>query len=180
MTFAAWKTFLTVYFYASQSLTPNAPAIDLSDYKNKVLLVVNVATEWGLTATNYKELNELHTKYNSKGLEIIAQPCNQFGKQEPLSGVELHDHIKTKFNPKFMHNFFAKKDVNGEGASELFLFLQNHENTSGMITNSIKWNFTKFLVGRDGVPLKRYAPTTNPLSFEDDIIEALGIENELK
>lgn len=174
MTFAAWKTFITVYFYASQSLNPSAPAIDLSNYKNKVLLIVNVATEWSLAKTNYEEFNKLYNKYNSKGLEIIAQPCNQFGSQEPLSGLKLYNHIQTKFHPKFMHNIFDKKNVNGKGASELFLFLQNHKNSNGMFTNKIKWNFTKFLVGRDGVPIDRYAPTTNPMSFEDDIIKALG------
>jgi len=107
----------------------------------------------------------------------VAQPCNQFGGQEPLSGQDLFNHLQKKWQPKFIGNFCDKADVNGKNATELFLFLQNHPNGKGALgMNSIKWNFSKFLVGRDGVPIKRFGPQDAPLSFEDDIVRALEEE----
>merc|ERR1711970_1473414 len=105
------------------------------------------------------QLNRLHDKYHARGLEIVAQPCN---------------HLQKKWQPKFIGNFCDKADVNGKDATELFLFLQNHPNGKGALgMNSIKWNFSKFLVGRDGVPIKRFGPQDAPLSFEEDIVRAL-------
>jgi len=170
-----WKTAQNVYFYTANALSPAGKTIAMESYKNKVLLIVNVASEWGLTKQNYKELNELHEKYNNQGLEIIAQPCNQFGSQEPLEGQDLYNHITSKYQPKFMENYFARNDVNGKNASELFLYLQNHKNCPGFMgINSIKWNFSKFLIGKDGVPIKRFGPKENPLGFEKHIVKALG------
>ena len=125
-------------------------------------------------------MNQLYEKYNSQGFEIIAQPCNQFGKQEPRSGQDLYNHITKNYHPLFINNFFDKQDVNGKDASELFLYLQNHKNGKGALAmNSLKWNFSKFLIGRDGVPIKRYGPQESPLSFEEDIKKALGSGREL-
>ena len=152
-----------VYFYSAPALEGTGKTtLNMADFKGKVLIILNVASKWGVTVSNYKKLNELHEKYNSQGLEIIAQPCNQFGKQEPKQGQDLYDDLATnpKYSfPKFLSNYFARKDVNGENASELFLYLQKHENCPGELpTNEIKWNFKKFLIGRDGVPVKRFAP----------------------
>lgn len=169
-----WKTAKNVYFYANSKLTGGS--LNMNDYQGKVLLVVNVASEWGLTKTNYEQLNVLHDRYKSQGLEIIAQPCNQFGKQEPLDGQDLIDHLAkyavTESN--YLDNYFTRNDVNGDSASQLFLYLQNHKNCPGILGfDSLKWNFTKFLVGRDGVPIKRFGPKEDPFSFEKHIKKAL-------
>lgn len=103
----------------------------------------------------------------------MAQPCNQFGKQEPLDGQDLYNALSTKYHVNFLSNYFARHDVNGKTGSELFLYLQNHKNCKGTMGNSIKWNFTKFLVGRDGVPIKRYGPKDEPFKCENDILKAL-------
>ena len=178
-----------VYFYSAPALAgPDQPEkIDMNDFKNKVLIIVNVASEWGVTKQNYEQLNQLYEKYNSQGLEIIAQPCNQFGKQEPKSGIDLYNHLFGNFStnkflsndakPKFIKNYFDRKDVNGSvpEASELFLYLQKHKNCPGLLGfNSIKWNFTKFLIGKDGVPIKRLGPKDGPIKLEDDIVKALA------
>jgi len=150
--------------------------LNCADFSNNIVLIVNVASEWGLTKQNYEQLNVLYEKYSNQGFRILAQPSNQFGKQEPLSGLALWDHIKGKYNPLY-DTFFDKCDVNGSNASELFLYLQNHPNCHGFLVNKIKWNFTKFLIGRDGVPIKRYGSKTAPLDIEKDIIEALNTGN---
>lgn len=171
-----------VYFYSAPALEGTGKTtLDLADFKGKVLIIVNVACEWGLTVSNYKQLNELHEKYNSKGLEIIAQPCNQFGKQEPKQGQALYDDLASNpkySHPKFLANYFARKDVNNNRAkdsSELFKYLQNHENCPGLLgINKIKWNFSKFLIGRDGVPVKRFAPKDEPIKMEPFIQKELA------
>jgi len=133
-----------------------------------VTLVVNVASEWGLTKQNYNELVQLHAKYAPQGLKILAFPCNQFGSQEPKSAVDVVADMKRIYGAEFP--IYDKIDVNGDNAHPLFKYLQNV--LSGFPTNAIKWNFTKFLCIR-GVPTKRYAPTSSPLSFESDIVAAL-------
>ena len=168
-----------VYFYSAPALEGTGKTtLNMADFKGKVLIILNVACEWGLTVSNYKQLNELHEKYNSQGLEIIAQPCNQFGKQEPKQGQALYDDLATnpKYSfPKFLPNYFARNDVNGKNASELFLYLQNHKNCPGILgIDKIKWNFSKFLIGRDGVPVKRFAPKDEPVKMEKYIQEELA------
>lgn len=170
-----------VYFYAAAALggLPH-DTLKMEDFKGKVLLITNVACEWGLTKTNYEQLNQLYDQYHDQGLEIIAQPCNQFGSQEPLSGKDLHNHLQSKWKPKFLSTFFERADVNGNNASELFKYLQTHKNCPGLLGfNGIKWNFTKFLVGRDGVPIKRYGPKDEPKKAEKDIVKALAVKEEL-
>lgn len=103
---------------------------------------------------------------------IIGQPCNQFGKQEPKQGQALVDEIRGKWGAEFM--ICEREDVNGKDASALFKYLQKHKNCPGILgMNSIKWNFTKFLVNKSGVPVKRFGPKTEPFKAEDDIIALL-------
>merc|ERR1739845_71120 len=110
----------------------------------------------------------IHAKYESQGLVVIGQPCNQFGGQEPKEGEALIDEIRNKYNAKFM--LLKKADVNGSNATPLFKYLQNHKNCPGILGfDKIKWNFTKFLVDNKGAPSKRYGPKTEPNKAIKDI-----------
>ncbi|KAJ8449264.1 hypothetical protein Cgig2_002396 [Carnegiea gigantea] len=145
--------------------------VDLSTYKGKVLLIVNVASQCGLTNSNYTELTQLYEKYKDKGLEILAFPCNQFGNQEPGNNEEIVQFACTRFKAEFP--IFDKVDVNGKDAAPLYKFLKKAK--GGIFGDGIKWNFTKFLVDQDGNVVERYAPTTSPSSIEKDIKKLLGI-----
>ena len=136
----------------------------MSQYKGKVLLIVNTATGCGFTP-QYKGLQELYEKYKEKGLEILDFPCNQFGHQAPGSNQEIDSFCTIKYKTTFPR--FAKIDVNGKNQAPLFAFLKKERR--GLMGNHIKWNFTKFLVSRDGEVIKRYAPITKPESIEQDI-----------
>ncbi|GLJ42248.1 hypothetical protein SUGI_0874430 [Cryptomeria japonica] len=144
--------------------------VDLSIYKGKALLIVNVASECGLTTSNYKEMNELYAKYKEQGLEILAFPCNQFAGQEPGDNEQIAEVACTRFKAEFP--IFDKVDVNGDNAAPIYKFLKSSK--GGFLGDSIKWNFTKFLVDKDGNVVDRYAPTTSPLSIEKDIKKILG------
>jgi glutathione peroxidase len=137
----------------------------MSDYKGKVLLVVNVASKCGFTP-QYEGLQKLYTKYQSKGLEILGFPCNQFREQEPASHKEIQNFCKVNYGVTFP--LFAKIDVNGEDTHPIFKLLKK-EATGFLGSESIKWNFTKFLVDAKGNVLKRYGSSTKPASIEDDI-----------
>ncbi|MBU3068205.1 glutathione peroxidase [Aestuariicella sp. G3-2] len=140
----------------------------LSGYEGKVVLVVNTASKCGFTP-QYKGLEALYQKYKDKGLEILGFPCNQFGKQEPGSSEEIGGFCERNFGVTFP--LFAKVEVNGDNAHPLFNHLKKQ--APGVFgTESIKWNFTKFLVGRDGKVVKRFAPKDKPESLES-AIEAL-------
>lgn len=128
-------------------------------------LVVNVASHCGLTKNNYQQLNELHEKYEPDGLKILAFPCNQFNNQEPACEVDIKEFAKKK-GVKF--DMFAKIDVNGDNAHPLYKWLKK-EQGGLMGIDAIKWNFTKFLINKEGKPIKRYAPTVDPKSIEPDI-----------
>nr|ACH63236.1 glutathione peroxidase [Rheum australe] len=145
--------------------------VDLSQYKGKVLLIVNVASQCGLTNSNYTELSELYTKYKDQGLEILAFPCNQFGAQEPGSNDQIVEFACTRFKAEFP--IFDKVDVNGDKAAPIYKFLKSSK--GGLFGDGIKWNFTKFLVGKDGNVVERYAPTTSPSSIEKDVKKVLGV-----
>uniref|UniRef100_A0A0E0BHR8 Glutathione peroxidase n=1 Tax=Oryza glumipatula TaxID=40148 RepID=A0A0E0BHR8_9ORYZ len=136
--------------------------VKLSEYDGKVLLIVNVASKCGLTNSNYKELNILYEKYKEKGLEILAFPCNQFAGQEPGSNEEIEQTVCSRFKAEFP--IFDKIDVNGKEAAPLYKFLKSQK--GGFLGDGIKWNFTKFLVGKDGKVIERYAPTTSPLKIK--------------
>ncbi|KAF1317934.1 Phospholipid hydroperoxide glutathione, partial [Globisporangium splendens] len=143
--------------------------IKFDKYKGKVLLVVNVSSNCGLTPTNYPELTALDEKYREQGLEILAFPCNQFGSQEPGTNEEIVEFVK-QYNAQYQ--FFEKADVNGVHARPVFAYLK--AKLPGTFGSFVKWNFTKFLVDRNGVPYKRFAPLEKPFSFEDEIQRLLS------
>ena len=140
----------------------------LSAYDGQVVLVVNTASECGFTP-QYQGLQELHTAYADDGFAVLGFPCNQFGGQEPGNAEEIGAFCEKNYGVTFP--LFEKVDVNGDQAHPLFQWLR--EETSGVMGSAIKWNFTKFLVGRDGTVLKRYGSTTAPEKIADDIEKAL-------
>ncbi|XXG85195.1 hypothetical protein AAC387_Pa11g0322 [Persea americana] len=144
--------------------------VDFSTYKGKVLLIVNVASKCGLTNSNYTELAQLYGKYKNQGFEILAFPCNQFGEEEPGTNEEILETACTRFKAEYP--IFDKIDVNGDNAVPVYKFLKSSK--GGLFGDSIKWNFTKFLVDKDGHVVDRYAPTTS-LSIEKDIKKLLGV-----
>ncbi|XP_074596246.1 uncharacterized protein LOC141851398 [Brevipalpus obovatus] len=150
-----WKNASSIYDFTAKDLDGND--VSLSKYKGFVTVIVNVASECGLTKSNYEQLNELHAKYSDAGLKIAAFPCNQFGSQEPGTCAILKNFLKQQ-NVKF--DVFGKIDVNGETAHPLYKYLKQAQH--GFITDAIKWNFSKFLVNKQGIPVKRYAPTDEP------------------
>ncbi|PIR23429.1 MAG: glutathione peroxidase [Deltaproteobacteria bacterium CG11_big_fil_rev_8_21_14_0_20_45_16] len=144
--------------------------VSLLEYKNKVVLIVNVASECGFTP-QYDGLEKLYGKYKVQGFAVLGFPCNQFGGQEPGDESEIKIFCQGKYNVSFP--LFSKIEVNGPNADPLFEFLRS--SAKGILgTTAIKWNFTKFLVGRDGMVLERYAPTTKPEALEADIEKALN------
>ncbi|WP_454830523.1 glutathione peroxidase [Pseudoxanthomonas wuyuanensis] len=142
----------------------------LSDYRGKALLVVNVASKCGFTP-QYAGLEQLWRDYRDRGLVVLGFPCDQFGHQEPGDEAEIRNFCSLNYDVSFP--MFSKIDVNGDGAHPLWQWLKQEK--SGLLgISAIKWNFSKFLVGRDGQVLKRYAPTDKPESLADDIEKALG------
>ncbi|KAI3682728.1 hypothetical protein L1987_82924 [Smallanthus sonchifolius] len=146
--------------------------VDLSIYKGKVVLVVNVASKCGFTNFNYPKLAELHGKYRAKGFEILAFPCNQFLYQEPESSEKVEEFACTRFNAEYP--IFQKIRVNGPKAAPLYKFLKAKK--GGFCGSRIKWNFTKFLVDKEGRVIGRYGPSTSPLSIVGDIQKALNAQ----
>ena len=164
--------------------------VSLSDFKGKVLLIVNTATGCGFTP-QYEGLEKLYKEYHDKGLEILDFPCNQFGSQAPGTDDEIHEFCTLKYNTSF--DQFTKIDVNGENEIPLYTFLKNaiEDDVITGIKNKmsmkaiekisktakenkdIKWNFTKFLVDREGNVVERYSPTFNPLDMEEKIKELI-------
>jgi glutathione peroxidase len=141
----------------------------LADWHGKVLLIVNVASRCGLTP-QYTGLEALQRKYAARGFEVLGFPCNQFAGQEPGSAEEIRSFCSTKYDISFP--LFAKVDVNGDGAHPLWKHLK--EEKPGLLgIEAIKWNFTKFLVDREGRVIQRYAPTDEPSAIERDIEAAL-------
>ena len=138
--------------------------ISMSDYKGKLLLIVNTATGCGFTP-QYVGLQKLYEKYNAKGFEILDFPCNQFAGQAPGTEAEIHSFCMSRYGTSF--KLFAKVDVNGKNAEPLFSFLKKKR--GGVLNNEIKWNFTKFLVDQSGNVVKRYAPAVSPENLEKDI-----------
>jgi len=167
--------------------------VSLSDYKGKVILIVNTATRCGFTP-QYKELEELYQKYSQSGLEILDFPCNQFGQQAPGSIEEIHNFCTANFNIHFPQ--FDKIDVNGDNAHPLFTYLKSKQAFGGFDLNErlgkllddmmrkkdpefdknpdIKWNFTKFLIDRQGNVIKRFEPTDKMADVEMEIAKALN------
>ena len=143
--------------------------VNLADYKGKVLLIVNTATKCGFTP-QYDELEELYGKYKDKGFEILDFPCNQFFKQAPGTSEEIHTACVLRFMIQFPQ--FEKIDVNGKNEHPLYRYLK--DNCPVKTGKNIKWNFTKFLVDREGNIVNRFEPTAKPKSFENDIVKLLN------
>lgn len=142
----------------------------LSDYRGKALLIVNVASKCGFTP-QYEGLEKLWRDYRDRGLVVLGFPCDQFGHQEPGDADEIRNFCSLTYDVTFP--MFAKVEVNGAGAHPLWQWLKQQK--GGLLgIGAIKWNFTKFLVGRDGRVLARYAPTDKPESLAKDIEKALG------
>ena len=170
--------------------TRNGSDVSLSDFKDKVLIIVNTATGCGFTP-QYEGLEKLYKKYHDKGLEVLDFPCNQFGNQAPGTDDEIHEFCALKYNTSF--DQFAKVDVNGENELPLYTFLKNAigEDTISGVKNKlamkavekisktakdkkdIKWNFTKFLVDKKGCVVGRYSPTYKPENMEEKIKELI-------
>lgn len=146
----------------------NGETKSLKDYKGKPLLIVNTASKCGLTP-QFEGLQELYEKYQSDGLVVLGFPCAQFGNQEFEDIEETTSFCKMNYGVSFP--MFAKIDVNGENADPLFQYLK--EQKKGVLSNAIKWNFTKFLVDRNGQVVERYAPQTEPAKIEEDLTKVL-------
>ncbi|OQR74392.1 glutathione peroxidase-like [Tropilaelaps mercedesae] len=156
----------TIYDFTVKNIDGND--VSLKKYEGRVCLIVNVASKCGFTQ-QYVGLQKLHEKYFSRGFSVLGFPCNQFGSQEPASEEEIKKFTALKYNVTF--DLFKKVDVNGDLASPLWSFLKSEQH--GFLGDNIKWNFTKFLVDRQGKPVKRYGSTTEPDSLVSDIEEYL-------
>ena len=175
---------MSIYDYSVKNR--NGEDISISQFKGKVLIIVNTATGCGFTP-QYEGLEKLYKEYHDKGLEILDFPCNQFGSQAPGSDEEIHQFCQFKYNTSF--DQFSKIDVNGENESLLFAYIKSQRtedvidgmrnkiamkaidkiSTTCQKVGDIKWNFTKFLVDRDGNVVGRYSPTFKPEDMEEDI-----------
>jgi glutathione peroxidase len=158
---------LSIYDFSVETI--DGQAIKLDAYKNKVLLIVNTASKCGFTP-QYAGLQKLYGDLQSQGVEVLGFPCNQFGAQEPGSEEEIRNFCQLKYDVSFP--MFAKVDVNGEKAEPLFKFLKKE--APGLFgTEAIKWNFTKFLVDREGNVIKRFAPTDTPEKIAEELRKLL-------
>ena len=154
--------------YDFKAVRNNGAELDFADYKGKVLMVVNTASKCGFTP-QYKGLEALYQKYKDQGLVILGFPCDQFAHQEPGNDEEIAQFCEINFGVTFP--LMKKVNVNGADADPVFKFLKSR--TRGLLGSSVKWNFTKFLIKRDGTLVKRFAPVAEPASFEMDIEEML-------
>ncbi|XP_015116813.1 probable phospholipid hydroperoxide glutathione peroxidase isoform X2 [Diachasma alloeum] len=154
-----YKAATSIYDFEANSIKGNI--VPLSNYKGHVCLIVNVASKCGLTKTNYKELNELYDKYGeSHGLKILAFPCNQFNGEEPGDSEEICSFASRK---KVKYDLFEKIDVNGENTHPLWKWLKKEQD--GTFGNFIKWNFTKFVIDKNGKAVERHGPNVDPLKI---------------
>ena len=157
---------MSVYDYSVKA--QDGSEVSLADYQGRVLLIVNTATGCGFTP-QYEGLQDLYEKYQSQGLEILDFPCNQFGHQAPGSDEEITDFCQSRYGVTFRQ--FKKIEVNGAGEEPLYTFLKSQK--KGVMGDNIKWNFTKFLVDREGNVVARFAPTVTPEKIEEQIKELL-------
>lgn len=155
-------------FYDFKATSLQGKEVTMDSYKGKVVLVVNTASKCGLTP-QYEGLEKLYKEYKDQGLVILGFPCNQFAGQEPGTEKEISEGCLINYGVTFP--MFAKTDVNGENAHPIYKYLKS-ELKGGIFGSNIKWNFTKFMIDKDGKPYKRYAPTTVPEKLKNDI-EAL-------
>ncbi|WP_185236018.1 glutathione peroxidase [Teredinibacter franksiae] len=155
-----------IYSFSVNSL--QGEEINFADFEGQVILVVNTASKCGFTP-QYEGLQKLHEDYSEKGLVIVGCPCNQFGGQEPGDASAISAGCLINYGVDF--SVTEKVEVNGDNAHPLFNYLK--QALPGMLGNKIKWNFTKFLIGKDGIPIKRFAPQAKPLEVEPYIQAAL-------
>lgn len=155
--------------YDLSAVMPDGSKQTMADYRGKVLLVVNTASKCGFTP-QYEGLEALYRDYKDRGLEVLAFPCNQFAGQEPGDASEIANFCTLTYDVTFP--VMAKIDVNGSGADPIFKHLKSEK--SGLMGSGIKWNFTKFLVDRDGKVVSRHAPTTTPEALRSEIEKLLG------
>jgi glutathione peroxidase len=161
------KSIKTIYDF--EVLDINGEKQSLQKYAGKTLLFVNVASKCGFTS-QYTELEQVYKEYKDQGLEILAFPCNQFGAQEPGDAEEIKSFCSLTYQVSFP--LFAKVDVNGDSASPVYTYLK--DTLPGLLgIKAVKWNFTKFLVDKNGKPVERYAPTDKPLDIAKDIKKIL-------
>ena len=159
---------MSVYQFNANTLS--GEEVSLDTYKGKVLLIVNTASKCGLTP-QYEGLENLQKAYSDDSFSVLAFPCNQFGGQEPGTNEEITEFCKLNYNTNFP--IFSKVDVKGDDAHPLFSFLTKER--KGLLgTENIKWNFTKFLVNKEGEPVARYAPSTTPEKIQSDIEKLLN------
>lgn len=155
-------------FYDFKINTPSGKELKMEDFKGKAVLVVNTATQCGLTP-QFTGLEELHQEFKDEGLVVLGFPSNQFAGQEPLSNDKMEEACQINHGVTFQ--LTEKIDVNGDDAHPIFKYLKGE--LGGLLGDNIKWNFTKFLIDKDGKPVKRYAPTTVPKKIEKDIKKLL-------
>ncbi|MGP4788796.1 glutathione peroxidase [Psychrobacter sp. 1Y11] len=157
----------TIYDFTAERMDGTMQS--LADFEGQVLLVVNTASKCGFTP-QFEGLESLNEHYKDQGLTVIGFPCNQFGSQDPGSNEEIGAFCQKNYGVSFP--MMAKVDVNGSDAHPIFKWLK--EQKGGLLTDGIKWNFTKFLIGSDGQVIDRYAPTTKPDAIKADIEKALA------
>ena len=157
----------TIYDFSAERMDGGLQAF--SDYQDKVLLIVNTASKCGFTP-QFEGLESLYQEYQDQGLVVIGFPCNQFGNQDPGSNDEIGAFCQKNYGVSFP--MMAKTEVNGADAHPIYQWLKNQK--GGLLTDGIKWNFTKFLIDRKGQVIERYAPTTKPGAIKNDIEQALA------
>lgn len=160
---------MTIYQYSAQRIDGTEQS--LADYQGQVLLIVNTASQCGFTP-QFAGLEELYQRYHTQGFSVLGFPCNQFGGQDPENNANIQQFCQVNYGVSFP--MFAKIEVNGEQAHPLFQYLKSH--ATGLLgSEMIKWNFTKFLIAKDGTVFKRYAPTTKPEDISNDIEQLLSV-----
>lgn len=157
---------MNIYDFEAEDI--RGQKIDFKDFAGKALLIVNTASECGLTP-QFESLEELYQEYRDQGLEILGFPCNQFGNQDSGTNAEIKEFCQINYGVSF--KMFAKIKVNGSDAHPLFKYLKKE--TASLLGGIIKWNFTKFLVDREGNVVNRYAPTTDPLKIKSELEKIL-------
>lgn len=157
---------MNIYDFTMKDIT--GQNVSLQEYKGKVILIVNTATGCGFTP-QYDGLEMLYKKYRDRGFEVLDFPCNQFGNQAPESEAEIASICKLRFDVSFKQ--FSKIEVNGKNEAPLYAYLKSQKSTP--LGKNIKWNFTKFLIGRDGAVIARFAPAVKPEDIEEKIVSLL-------
>lgn len=156
-------------FYDFTANKINGKEVNMGEYKGKVVLIVNTASKCGLTP-QLTELEQMYKDYKDRGFEILGFPCNQFANQDPDSNKEISEFCLRNYGVSF--TMFEKIDVNGENAHPLYKYLK--ANAKGILSNEIKWNFTKFLIDSEGNVVNRFAPTTSAKKIRKDVEQLLG------